>query len=310
VYKFPSNRVVIRTLIIIIIYLIIDFSIKGKRDFFQLNYDWNFKQTMQVVEKIKIDTVSYDYLKITITSPQDYSPLNTNTTYCLNDKYYFRSTSIEKGQEQITFKGVYWINIVPKNNTQSNRLAVLNLPMIQNGSRSICMIGDSQVTWLEGKYTRRDILKKVKNGRFIGNSKDLFGYAYQAQLLNNTETILDHIGELPLADTYVLFIGAHEPIKNDIAHNIKNIVASILNKKSKLILVIPPNYIHKSLLNTQKIIKITYLQYKENPHVKIIDLSSIIENPNLFLMDDGIHLNLFGHQTLTKHLIDALNNIR
>ena len=302
--KFPSNRVLVLTASAILIYLVFDFRIKGKRDFFQLNYDWNSKEILESIKNIKIDSVSYDFLKLDITNTTNNFKLNTDNSYSISNIHYFRCASIKEQEKKIIFSGVYWINSIP-NNIDLNELEVLNLPIIQKGTKRICMIGDSQLTWLAGKYTRKNILKKVKNINFVGNHKDVFGYPYQSELLNNSKKIVENITELPKADVYILFIGAHEPHDTNTGDNINKIINVILKNKSELILIIPQS-ISKYLTDKHKIIKNTYLQYEAKSNVKIIDLSLIRSKPNLFLMNDKVHLNLFGHETLTKYLIDAL----
>ena len=180
------------------------------------------------------------------------------------------------------------------------------MPIIQKGKRTVCMIGDSQLNWLEGKYTRKNIFKKSRNIKFVGNYKDVFGFPYQAEILNNTKTLLDNITKVPNSDTYVLFIGAHESARYNIEDNLNKIIFFLLSKRSNLILIVPPNYTNSNLLKKEEVIKRVYLEYKGHPKVKIIDLSEILDSPDLFLMNDGIHLNLFGHQILTSYLIDAL----
>ena len=45
-------------------YSIIDFCIKGKNLFFQLNYNWDEVKKIQVIKNIKIDSLSYNFLRI------------------------------------------------------------------------------------------------------------------------------------------------------------------------------------------------------------------------------------------------------
>ncbi|ASO04883.1 hypothetical protein [Arenibacter algicola] len=304
---FPSNKTIIFTQIVIMVYLTIDFQINGKRDFFQLNYDWNSIRELNNIADIKIDSVSYNFLNIELDSTKIDTSLNTNNSYCINDKYYFRSALIRKAQKKINFHGVYWINDIPTNTNELVNLSIIDLPINQNGERTVCMIGDSQLNWLEGKHTRKDIANKIRDIKFVGHYKDVFGYPHQAFTLNNSNKIVNNLKELPYSQTYVLFIGAHESVNFNTEYNIEKIVSFLLNKNSHLILIIPPNFEGKDTKNIHKIIKSCYLQYRQMPNVKIIDLSKIIDNPDLFLMKDRIHLNLSGHNILTKYLIDALN---
>ena len=302
----PSNRVIIFTFIVIIVYSIIDFCIKGKNLFFQLNYNWDEVKKIQVIKNIKIDSLSYNFLRINNENVNKLIELSVNNSFSIDDKYYFRCVSIRKTDKYINFHGLYWINTIPTEFNQSSKLTILELPIIQKGKRTVCMIGDSQLNWLEGKYTRKNIFKKSRNIKFVGNYKDVFGFPYQAEILNNTKTLLDNITKVPNSDTYVLFIGAHESARYNIEDNLNKIIFFLLSKRSNLILIVPPNYTNSNLLKKEEVIKRVYLEYKGHPKVKIIDLSEMLDSPDLFLMNDGIHLNLFGHQILTSYLIDAL----
>lgn len=305
--SFPSIKVITYTLIAIIIYLSIDFYLKGEKTFFQLNYNWDAQELINEYQITKIDTISYDYLGLSIKGIPD-ADFNSNTTYSLDGTHYFRYTSLDKNNNRLTFKGVYWINSTPEKGEDISSISTLHLPLIQRGDHTVCMIGDSQLTWRYGRYTRKNVIAKRKKIKFIGNELDVIGYPYQATLLNNSQKIVEQLNDIPYAKTYVLFVGAHEIGVNDLEKNLKKIISHLLENQSSLVLVIPPTYKNKDHLPNQLIIKKTYLEFKEHAQVKMIDLSKEITDKEEYFLPHGIHLNSLGHHVLTKSLIKNLKD--
>ena len=306
--NFPSKKAIIFTLAAVISYLTVDFIINIREDFFQLNYDWKSKKIIKSIEGIELDTLSYSVIKLNLPGniKQLEEKLSTNYSFALNDRYYFRCNSIRKIGNKIDFNGVFWINDTPKSSFRPDELSIIDMPLLQEGNWTICMLGDSQITWREGKYTRKNIVKNIRDIRFIGDNVDVFGYPHQASTLNNTHTISNHLEDLPNAETYILFVGAHETDHLETGKNLETIVSFLLNKVNHIVLVVPPARKTKKNDRVLQIIRSTYLKYEENDKVKIIDLSKELSSPDPFLMSDGIHLNRSGHERLTKLLIDAL----
>jgi lysophospholipase L1-like esterase len=308
VRNFPSKNAISVTLIAVVVYLTIDFHLKSKKDFFQLNYDWKSKQVLKVIGGINLDSLSYDFVNLNLpkNKSQFEETLNSYYSFALDNRYYFRCSSIIKNGNKVAFNGVFWINEMPKKSYQPNELIIIEMPLAQNGNRTVCMLGDSYITWREGKNTRKYIAKSIPEIKFIGNNRDVFGYPYQASTLNNTDNVIDHLEELPYSDTFILFIGAHEKNPLETEENLTKIISFLLSKASNLVLVIPPAYETKEADKILRIIKSTYFRYKEYDKVKIIDLSIMLSIPDRYLMRDGIHLNKAGHERLAEYLIRVL----
>jgi lysophospholipase L1-like esterase len=306
--KFPSIKVITYTLVAIVIYLSLDFYLKGEKTFFQLNYNWDAIELINDYQITKIDTISYNYLSLASKGVPD-SDFNSNYTCSLDGTHYFRYASLDKSKSHLTFRGVYWINSTPGQEENINSISTVQLPLIQKGDHTVCMIGDSQLTWQYGRYTRKDVIAKRKNIKFIGNELDVIGYPYQATLLNNSQKIVEQLSAIPTAKTYVLFIGAHEVGVNHVEKNLDTIISHLLDKQASLVLVIPPTYKNKDYLPNQLMIKKTYLEFKEHAQVKIIDLSKHITDKEECFLPDGIHLNSLGHHVLTKSLIKTLKDL-
>lgn len=306
--KYPSSTSLVISFLILLVYLSFDFWSKANRDFFQLNYDWKKKDLLYNYGIVKVDSVSYDFLKISNIKADD-PQFDNKYTYSIDNKHYFRYTSKTGEDNRISFKGVYWINTMPDASIKNTTINKYNLPLKQNGKKTVCMIGDSQFVWQEGKYTRKDIARKFPDIKFVGNNTDLFGYPYCAELLLNTTKIADSLTKIPYALKYILFIGAHENNVENIENNIKTILEHLLKNNSKVILVIPPHYKNESKLPIQKKIKEVYNYYNDNSKIQIIDLENNMANIiDICLMQDGIHLNFAGHKKLTEYLVKLLDD--
>lgn len=306
--KFPSKKIYIITFLIILSYLTLDFQMKGRRDFLQLNYDWNnIKIVNEVEEEFFIDSISYDYVSIFKKSnQQEFKGLDIKNTFCFQNKFYFRCSSIVEKENRIVFSGGYWINAMPEKQIKNSSLTEVDLPLIQTGGRTICMIGDSQFVWKYGKYTRREISKKVKNADFIGRDKDVYGYSYEAEILNNSNKILKEIENIPSANLYILFLGAHEDDLKSAKNDLEKIIITLINRKAEIILICPPAYQNMSKLGVNKEIYEVYNMFVNQKQVTIINLSDYIESNDNYFLADGIHLNMEGHKLLTTHLIKSI----
>ncbi len=309
--KFPLIRTYILTFLVILGYLCIDFYLNGYKEFFQLNYNWSNKQQKQRIKNVVVDSISHNYLKIGIPTIFDQKiELNANCTFSLDEKFVFRSVSVDVDEDKIIFRGVFWINFLPERNIKETSLSVLDLPMIQKGDKTIMMIGDSQLIWREGKFTRKKISRKIKTIKFIGSEKDVFGYPYSAELFSNTETVIKDIKGIEKADTYILFLGAHEEDLKNTKQRLKVIIENLLKKGSKLILVSPPNYTNKSKLEVNEVFYKTYKKYADYSNITILNLGNRSNyEPAQVLMKDGIHLNALGHEFLTNDLIQTLKKL-
>jgi hypothetical protein len=309
--KFPLIRTYIFTFLVILGYLCVDFYLNGYKEFFQLNYDWSNKKKEHLIKNVKVDTISHNYLKIKVqTTLGQEEKFNPNYTFSLHDKFVFRSVAVDVNKNEIIFRGVFWINFLPEEKMKETSLSIIELPLIQKGDQKIMMIGDSQLTWREGKFTRKKISKKIKKVKFVGSEKDVFGYPYESKLLSNTKTLVKDIDGIEKADTYILFLGAHEQDLKNASKRLEIIIKNLLRGESKLILISPPNYMNKTKEGVLKIFEKTYTKYSNNPKVVILNLGDKNNyNPQKVLAKDGIHLNTLGHEVLTNDLIQILKKL-
>lgn len=302
----PSNKIVFLTILSLLIYLAIDFQYKAKNKFFQLNYNWGEIKTIERFTNVKLDSVSYDYLRLIDNNTIGNENLSPYSSYAINDDYYFRCVSISKESDTIEFKGVYWINTKPSQQINISNFSIVNLELNQKGNHTVCMIGDSQLIWLDLKYLRKSISQKLEDVKFVGNNTDVFGYKHSVSLLNNSERLLNQINQLPQSDTYILFLGAHEEKVKQTKKNLSLIIDKLLKRKSKIILVSPPHYKVSSFEKLYQNITSVYKDFEKHDNVEVIDLKALAPiNTNIF-MADGIHLNSVGQDILTLNLTNAL----
>ncbi|MAM22360.1 MAG: hypothetical protein CL817_01325 [Croceibacter sp.] len=305
--RFPSINVLVLTGVILLISLVVDFSLSAKDDFFQLNYDWDNLKTLKTYSNISLDSLSYNYLSLN--NVNDTDSIRTDDTFSINDTYYFRSGDINISNNALIFKGVYWINSTPKSNTLVKTLSRVYLPLNIEGDTKICMIGDSQVTWQDGKETRKKILKKINDITFVGVSKDVYGISYDSDLLQTTKSLLNTLNNIPEADVYTLFIGAHEDGIDTIG-NLKQII-DFFNKRNNQIILIAPYFLStpkKEILSNS--IRSLYTTYENKKGIHVIYIDQVINYNRALLKNDGIHLTKEGHTLLTKSLISILKSLK
>lgn len=304
--KFPSKNTYSITLLVLLAFLTLDFILDANNLFFQLNYSWDKEKTITKNIEITIDSLSYDYLSFK-KGDIDINKLNEKYTFCLNDKYYYRCVRILDKNNVIRLIGGFWINNRPKKTEIKGKRFVLKqveLPIQQSGKKTVCMIGDSQITWLYGKNTRKEIYESNKDIKFVGDLMDLYGFPYQSDIFNNSQKVLNTIKSIPKAEIYIIFLGAHETTVKETIDNIISIIDILTKRNSKTILVNPPKYLNenKTTIN-ENFSEIINLVHK-NKLVSVIDLSTILKTPEQFLLSDGIHLNKSGHSILTEQILN------
>lgn len=298
--SFPGFKTYVVTFLVLIIYLCIDFYGRANTMFFQLNYNWDEATTIARINDVYVDSISMNYLIIKTESSIDSSFLEHKFTFNIGEKHFFRAKRIKQFDDSIVFSGGFWLNSMPSQSAFYTNLEVVNLSVVQKGEIRVCMIGDSQLTYRTGKFTRKSLFLELNNIRFVGETSDLYGFPYNATTLNNTQKIIDGgINIIPQAEIYILFLGAHEKDINKMEENLRIIVCELLNRQGEVVLVTPPRYTNSNKLGFSESIRRLYLEYTGNRKVKIIDLYNQIEDPSSYLISDGIHLNKMGHELLT-----------
>lgn len=258
-------------------YLSIDFIRSAKDDFFFLNYDWDHLQAKEIGW---LNLVDYEVNTLSATSSANL-PLSNQQTYQIDSCNYFRAERIDHQAETIIFRGIHWINEYPRYVPEKFLLNEVDLPLIQKKGTKIAMIGDSQMVWREGKYTRKWIAKQL-NVQFIGEQLDVFGFPYISQ---NTFTSLQTDSIQKLEDTKVLILFANWKSEN---------LLKLLNRfKGKNVIIV--NVICVTLENS------TPTKPEPNENFKIINLYDY--DKELHFFEGTNYLNYSGHVRLTEDVI-------
>lgn len=295
-----SPKIIGLIFLILIIFLSIDFYQKKEEDLWQFNYAWDQEKT---IEEVKIDSIlkmGYDYVEIAISKKISTKFKKNNTLKFITGKkdYYFLFNSYQQSTNKIRFSSGFWLLDQP-NNIKYPRLQLVNLPLKQNGDIKVCTIVDSHLIWRAGRFFRKEMFSYNKELTFVGNKKDVFGFPYVGNFLNNTTKTLSE--EIPEAKYYILLLGLHED-KTEFINNYENLYQKInaTNPNAKIFWITLP---HKKETdkNSNKINDFITSNKKNN--MEVIDFSSIIdENDYNGMSKDGIHFGKKTYRKLAKYL--------
>jgi len=305
----PKKSIFIITWIVILNLLLFDFIANADKTFLSLNYSWNEIKIKETFENVNIDTLSLDYLKIKSNSIK----ANSNQTFSLDNgiKCYFRATSIVKEDSTLIFKGIKWLNSPSQLNVKLTKFQIVDLPLKQKGTKTIITIGDSQMSWREGREFRNNLFIKNKNIFFVGSKKDIYGYPCETDVFIKIEELSDNIEDIEEVQNYILFIGAHDK-KTD-----RNIIITSLRKvydvlstkpttKNIFVITLPPSPI-LYFEEYNKFINSIFKKHSSNyENVVIIDLYDYLKDKQAYLMEDGVHLNKYGHSLLSNLILKEL----
>ncbi|MGB3606475.1 MAG: hypothetical protein WA775_09485 [Psychroserpens sp.] len=285
--KTPSNVVLYIVLGLLFCYLSFDFITSAKEDFFIINYNWEHFQS-RPCGKAKVIDYDINTLKIELQKPYSF---DNQKTYVVNSEYYFRAERIDIKDDLVNFIGIYWINEYPRNLEGIIDLAEGDLTLLQQTGVKIAMIGDSQMGWREGKYTRKWIAEHLKV-HFIGNQYDVFGYPYFFSNTYESQRILLENLKYSNAEVIILYLGLREAIEPFI-RNINEF--SSLNKEKQIIII--SSFLEENASNQM-------ISIYDSKNVYLISISQYDKKEYFF--NDGNHLNYVGHKKLGEALISKL----
>lgn len=309
----PSKSAIVFIWVILMIYLGYNFFKKPNEILFQMSYDWENVSLIDSVGNIDIDSVSFDY--ISIKNNFRVNPtVSTNNTYKVGTPkttYYFRTSELAVSDSQIVFSGVRWINGHPEKYLKSGILEIIDLPLKENGKKSVVTIGDSEMIWQEARDLRKKLHLKNQDLVFLGTKKDVNGFAHEASVYTTSQEILNNIDNIPVAEYYILFFGAQDKStdKNLLKENVCRILKNLSERKQtkKIITVsLPPSNIEafeKFNTDYNEILKDCTAA---NEKSVIIPLYERLKDENDYLMEDGAHLNEKGYSILVKLLDKSL----
>ena len=289
--KTPSNNILCLTLGILLCYLSFDFFTDAKKDFFVLNYNWEQANPVPICD---VSVLDYQVNILTIANGTS-CQFDNQKTYVVNGKHYFRAERIERTNNTFNFIGIHWINEYPRHLEDVISLGESHLNLVQQSGTKIAMIGDSQMGWREGKYTRKWIAEKLKV-HFIGDRHDVFGYPYFFDTSYKSKQIPEEDLKIDSAEVIIMYLGLREDIET-YTQNMRNFIT---RNRGKDIIIIDNALNAKA----QKLI-INNNSSKENVH--FINTSKYSKGK--YFWSDKKHLNYEGHKKLAKELIYKLESI-
>jgi lysophospholipase L1-like esterase len=312
-FNLPSKSAIVFIWVILMIYLGYNFFKKPNEILFQMNYDWENVALIDSIGNVDIDSISFDFF-ILKNNLNHTSTINPNNTYKLGTPkttYYFRTSERVISEDQILFSGVRWINGYPEKNLKNAILEVIDLPLKENGSKTVLTLGDSELIWQEARDIRKKLHLKNQDLKFLGSMKDINGFSHDATIYSTAQEIRQKLDKIANSETYILFFGAQDKetdktaLKQDICA-ILNQLASRETTKKIMVVSLPPSQnesFEQYNLAYNEILKDCIGQ---NQKSVLIPLYDRLQQEKDYLWEDEVHLNEKGYSILVKLLDQAL----
>jgi hypothetical protein len=133
----------------------------------------------EVLYNIDAISISYNVLQV---KGIERSFFNNNDTYSLINKsgrkYFFRYVNLHTEGNSIRLTDVYWLNTIPYTGTEFKVIYKERFEKIQKGEFTVSFIGDHSSYVYGGAYLRQFWSELNPDIKFVGNSKDKYGYPY------------------------------------------------------------------------------------------------------------------------------------
>lgn len=297
------------TFLALLLWFLWEFKNNAKDEFFQLHFDWNNEKVVSEHGDVFVDSISYNYVKLMLSSPIIPNHQLTQKLSSQKKHFYFRYVFTETKNNTIVFKGVEWINDQPSLQETHWKYSQTTIPLIRQNGPSIITIGDNILIDNEAKYFRKKTSNALKIN-FLGTQTDVFNYKHEAKRNITTDELLKTVKSVEKADIYILFFGISDksPDENQIASNINEIYKTLKNKNpsSRIIsILLPPSTNPETALFNEKINKILTERSLYN-EIEIIDTPEFILPGEEYFMNDGISLNKKGYEKLAENVIKML----
>lgn len=305
---FPSNKAIFVTLLVLLTWYGYSFLNNAKQQFFQLNFDWAKSEKLSEPVQIKIDSLSYDFLRFTTKEIITPNPQFTYQFKTIDDIYYFRYVFSQRSENEIVLTGIEWITGIPEPKIKIADITPFFVPMKQRSDISVLTFGSDFLVANEAKYFRKE-LAKMRSVNFLGRNRDVYNYANEAYLHFSTDQLLGKLQGLPLADTYVIALGNDtETPSNKTKASIDSIVSTLEKRSgsSKIIFLTLP-----ILENTESSTHISeinsILENLNYPNIVVINTDLLFsKNPSKYILENGIGINKEGYQLLAKKVSEYI----
>ena len=306
---FPNKVIYTLSFLAIIIYMIIDFSLKGPREFPQLNFDWGRMELIKDYGECELISLAHNTLNLM--HNESLNDLNSNNTLKIKTSkgklYYFRYEYKIVKDGIIHLRGGVWLTQQPINLRETTiSIREIHLPMIQNGDINICFIGFSDNKWGGFRSIRKDIKQKNHHINFIGPKQDIYGYPYMPVPVNKGLGLLvKNISKIPNADIYIIFIESLETSKN---RDVWNQLADGLSKKCQMIYLNTWPELMENSKNEEirKMNKLLQEISESHENIKILELDGL-NGAGATILDNGHYfLDNSGYQLYKKKILEQI----
>jgi len=304
--------IVTATWVVLLGYLTFDFIQKAPSQFFQLRFDWDKAETTATYDGVAIDSVSHDFLQLK--KLEQFAGITNQKTYRLkNGKIdsYFRVTEIEETPVSLKLKGVRWLNTIPDKSTSQAAFSILELPLKQEGTKTVTTIGDSQLTWREARDFRKTLKNRNDQLVFKGLTKDVNAFPFLGGVFTRISEIKRLLPKIAPTEYYIVFFGAQDKatdkgqLQDDVCA-IFDTLSGFSETKKILFVSLPPSSDSSVALYNQEFNAMASGCAKPHEKIMTIDLFELFKNENNYLLEDRIHLNEKGNRILTKKLATLL----
>lgn len=299
---FPSNKVMLTTILLVTLGFGIKFITSSNQQFFQLNFDWDKERTIKKLGTGILDSVSYNYVKV---HKNIFNP-NPQHTYKLSTKtgnYYFRYVFALDNVEYLQFKGVEWITDIPELTGIEYNIEEVFLPLKTGAGPTVVTIGDGLLIENEAKYYRKD-LTTLSPVHFKGQYNDVFDFPHEAKKTNTSSLILSQSHNVPAAEYYVLMYGSKESLDSikTFERNTLEILKNLHAKKPQKVVFItlPPS--KDSIINSRnKEFNDVILKISKLDDIEIINVFQLFsENLDKYIRKEGVNISRDGYYELAK----------
>lgn len=300
--SFPSNKIMITTILLVALGFGIKFMTTSNTQFFQLNFDWDKEEPLKTIGSVRLDSVSYNYVKVSHNEFEP-SPQHTYKLSLGNKSYYFRYVFLLRDGDAIEFKGVEWITDTPETTKVDYSLKEVFLPLKTGNGPTVVTLGDRFLINNEAKYYRKD-LTTMFPVTFKGGYYDVFDFAHEARNLNTSEDILKKINSLPQAEFYILMYGSNEEMDSlqTFKRNTLEII-ELLKAKSptKIIFITLPPSKDKIISERNAKLNSIFIELSKSEKVEWIDSFELFsDNLDKFIRKDGVNITRDGYYELAK----------
>jgi len=280
--------------------MLIDFDLKGHREFPQLNFDWNRIELIKDYGSYELISLAHN--SVSLKHRKDLNGLSSNNTLKIKTNkgkiYYFRYEYKLVKDANIQLRGGVWLTQQPKNFKKSIiSISEVHLPMVKNGDINICFLGYSDNKWGGYRSIMKDLKQKNQDINFIGPKQDVYGYPYMPiNVKKGLGAVVENLNQLPKTDIYIVFIESIATYKN------REVWIQFVEEITKMGQIIylntwPELEGNPKNVEIRKINKLLRDISESNENIKILELNghngataTMLENGQYFMDNSGYKL--------------------